>query len=179
MYLCDNCDRVYEKKTDLRYAFPNIPDLLRRIEPGGVVPEGECPWCGAFVYRREDRNPRVLEAMEHALERLNAIPHPYAETDFRLIEDALADARRDATRDAQPLRLLILLNGGLVQAVCTTRPGIEAAVLDQDTEGADDSEISAIEGEVDTLYGHLSRPAVSDGRELIDSAWRTLDADQG
>jgi hypothetical protein len=31
-------------------VFPDIPDLLQRIGPGGTVPSGECPDCGALVY---------------------------------------------------------------------------------------------------------------------------------
>ncbi|MCV7247671.1 hypothetical protein H7J07_05460 [Mycobacterium koreense] len=27
-----------------------IPDLDERLEPGGVVPAGECPSCGALAY---------------------------------------------------------------------------------------------------------------------------------
>ena len=132
----------------------------------------------------DSNNPRVLlvRGLEHALFRLNSIAHRYADTDFKLIEDALETARRDARRDARqdqpPERLLILLDGGLVQAVCTTQPGIEVAVLDQDTEGADPSDISAVEGEIDTLYGSLSRPPVTDAPELIDSAWQTLAGDR-
>ena len=127
----------------------------------------------------DSNNPRVLlvRGLEHALFRLNSIAHRYADTDFKLIEDALETARRDARRDQPPERLLILLDGGLVQAVCTTQPGIEVAVLDQDTEGVDPSDISAVEGEIDTLYGSLSRPPVTDGRKLIDSAWQTLAGD--
>lgn len=36
--------------------------------------------------------PDLLAALRHAYSRLNAIPHNYAKTDFRLIEDALAKA---------------------------------------------------------------------------------------
>ena len=34
--------------------FPDIPDLLARIEPGGTVPHGECPNCGCLVYDAPD-----------------------------------------------------------------------------------------------------------------------------
>jgi hypothetical protein len=48
---CDNCSRRYRSVKSLKHAFPDIPDLLQRIEPGGEVPAGECPACGALVYR--------------------------------------------------------------------------------------------------------------------------------
>ena len=50
MLTCDNCDRRYRSLKPLKHAFPDIPDLLQRIEPGGQVPAGECPVCGALVY---------------------------------------------------------------------------------------------------------------------------------
>lgn len=48
---CGNCDEVYPGR-DLRVRWPNIPDLDCRIDPGGIVPSGECPQCGALVYLR-------------------------------------------------------------------------------------------------------------------------------
>jgi len=35
--------------------FPNIPDFMERIEPGGTVPSGECPQCGALCYPADER----------------------------------------------------------------------------------------------------------------------------
>ena len=35
---------------------------------------------------------RLVPALQYALQRLNAIPHPYTQTDFRFIENALAVA---------------------------------------------------------------------------------------
>jgi hypothetical protein len=43
---CANCTWVGEPAT----AFPDIPDLIQRIEPGGEVPSVECPKCGALCY---------------------------------------------------------------------------------------------------------------------------------
>ena len=51
MLTCDNCSRRYRSVKSLKLVFPDIPDLLQRIEPGGEVPAGECPKCGALVYR--------------------------------------------------------------------------------------------------------------------------------
>jgi hypothetical protein len=50
MLVCDNCGRRYRSAGTLQHAFPDIPDLLVRIESGGVVPAGECNDCGALVY---------------------------------------------------------------------------------------------------------------------------------
>jgi hypothetical protein len=33
--------------------------------------------------------PKVVQGMEHALNRLNSLPHNYNDTDFALIEEAL------------------------------------------------------------------------------------------
>lgn len=50
MYVCDNCGKRYEHEADFRYVFPDIPDLRQRLDPGGTVPAGKCPECGALVY---------------------------------------------------------------------------------------------------------------------------------
>ena len=77
MYTCDNCGRNYEDEKQLRQLFPNISGILERVEPGGVVPIGECPHCCALVY------------------------------------------------PANPVRLLIVLKGGLVQEILTDRDDAE------------------------------------------------------
>ena len=51
---CDNCSRTYADESELARVFPDIPDLLARIEPGGTVPHGECPNCGCLVYEEPD-----------------------------------------------------------------------------------------------------------------------------
>ena len=50
---CDNCDEVFDAD-DLK----DIENMLQRIEPGGMVPSGECPdpECGALCY--PDEGPR-------------------------------------------------------------------------------------------------------------------------
>lgn len=45
---CDDCDREFAEE-ELVERFPNITDLMNRIEPGGVVPVGTCR-CGALAY---------------------------------------------------------------------------------------------------------------------------------
>ena len=95
---CDNCGRVYGSEEELDHVFPDIPRLLDRIGPGGMVPSGECGVCGALVYPA------------HA-----------------------------------PVRVAILLEGGLVSGVVANRNGVRAAVLDLDTEGVDDGEVTAFE----------------------------------
>lgn len=95
---CDNCGRIFTDERELDRVFPDIPGLLERIEPGGTVPAGECPDCGALVYQ------------------LSA-----------------------------PVRIGILLDGGLVSGVVANRNGVRAAVLNLDTEGVDESEIATLE----------------------------------
>ena len=47
---CDGCGAALEEN-ELKKVWPNIPDLGQRLDPGGVVPHGECPECGALVYK--------------------------------------------------------------------------------------------------------------------------------
>ncbi len=46
---CDNCGwQCWE--SDMPQGLAGIPDLWERLDPGGVVPAGECPRCGALSY---------------------------------------------------------------------------------------------------------------------------------
>lgn len=51
---CDNCNWTGPDE-ELNVEFPDIPDLMERIEPGGVVPSGECPACECLCYPVEDK----------------------------------------------------------------------------------------------------------------------------
>lgn len=44
----------------------------------------------ALVAHWYNNGPKLLEALKHAYGRLNAIPHQYAQTDFKLIREAIA-----------------------------------------------------------------------------------------
>ena len=127
MYQCDNCGKRY-RACDLNHAFPEIRDLLARLDVGGVVPAGECPECGALV-----------------------------------------------CPDRESIRILVLLDGGLVQDVLTDRDGVEIAVLDQDIDGMFDEDIVEIAGESDTLRGTLSAHEPTVAPTLIESAWRRVE----
>jgi hypothetical protein len=125
MYECDNCGRRYPATNKLKHVFPDIPDLLQRLDVGGPVPAGECTRCGALVYRKPD-----------------------------------------------PIRLLVVIDGGLVQQVLADKPGVEAAVLDQDIEGADESDIVEVVGHSDRLRGTLQAHETVVAPVLIESAYR-------
>jgi hypothetical protein len=165
MYECDNCNAKYEREDRLKHVFPDIPDLLVRIEPGGTVPAGECPGCGALVYPVKEST--VLTALRHAYDRLNSIPHRYADTDFALIRRAL--------EEAGPTRLLVLVEGGLVQEVLSDGPGVEVAVLNQDLEGADEDEVEDLAGDGYDLRGTLQAHEPAIAPELIAQAWRPVE----
>jgi hypothetical protein len=122
--VCDACGESWADP-ELKHRFPAIPDLLERIEPGGTVPAGECPACGALVYPAEE-----------------------------------------------PVRVLILLEGGLVQDVLADREGVDAAVLNQDLEGADKEDIVEVVGEKDTLRGTMQAHDVTVAPALVESAFR-------
>lgn len=57
---CDNCSALWEEG-DLKPA----ADLSERVDPGGVMPSGECPDCGALCY------PRWSAAVSEMRELLN------------------------------------------------------------------------------------------------------------
>ena len=125
MYECDNCGRRYSATNKLKHVFPDIPDLLQRLDVGGPVPCGECIRRSALVYKKPD-----------------------------------------------PIRLLVVLDGGLVQDVLADRPGVQAAVLDQDIEGADETDIVDVVGKSQRLRGTLQAHEVVVAPVLIESAYR-------
>lgn len=50
---CDNCGFVCDED-ELGAGLSDTPDLGERLEPGSVVPAGECPKCGCLSYVMEE-----------------------------------------------------------------------------------------------------------------------------
>ena len=46
LHQCDNCSGIFPEHK----IVTEIPDYHQRVDPGGTVPSGECPKCGALVY---------------------------------------------------------------------------------------------------------------------------------
>ena len=46
---CDNCEWIGDE-SDLEIRMSNISHLVNRINPGEIVPAGECNECGALCY---------------------------------------------------------------------------------------------------------------------------------
>ncbi len=63
---CDNCEWEGQLDFDL---LPHVPGLFERLDPGGIVPVGECPKCGALAYPKKslwlsmDRHELLLKAV--------------------------------------------------------------------------------------------------------------------
>ena len=53
MLTCASCQRPVQE-SELKHLWPNIPKILERLDPGGTVPHGECPHCGALIYEKKD-----------------------------------------------------------------------------------------------------------------------------
>ena len=49
MLRCDGCGYEFPN-SEIEVPLEEIPDLTMRLTPGGVVPDCECPECGAFAY---------------------------------------------------------------------------------------------------------------------------------
>jgi hypothetical protein len=45
---CGNCQCTADEEDII--ALCEVPDLGERLDPGGVVPTGECRRCGALAY---------------------------------------------------------------------------------------------------------------------------------
>lgn len=46
---CDNCTKVWSDEEII--PLEACDDLGERLDPGSVVPSGECPECLTFVYK--------------------------------------------------------------------------------------------------------------------------------
>lgn len=46
--VCDSCKKEWKRE-----MLCEVKDYFQRVEPGGVVPSGECPGCGALCYPKE------------------------------------------------------------------------------------------------------------------------------
>jgi hypothetical protein len=44
-HVCDNCERTWDDD-----ELQQICDMWERVEPGGIMPSGQCPECGALCY---------------------------------------------------------------------------------------------------------------------------------
>ena len=64
---CDNCGQSWPER-----AMNPAKDLDQRLEPGGLVPLGECPNCGALCY--PDTGP--FAAAPELLEAAQMFDHP-------------------------------------------------------------------------------------------------------
>lgn len=51
IHKCDNCGL---ETVSLDRKWPDIPDIIERLEPGGIVPSGTCPECSALCYPMTD-----------------------------------------------------------------------------------------------------------------------------
>lgn len=61
LHVCDNCDVGWSAQ-----ALSAITDLFKRVEPGGIMPSGECPEYGAlcYPYKEGAENRRVAQGGE-------------------------------------------------------------------------------------------------------------------
>lgn len=60
---CDGCGWK-GLECELELKLEEVPDLAQRLDPGGEVPAGVCPECGALAYLERSDN-KVLEHLDH------------------------------------------------------------------------------------------------------------------
>ena len=95
----------------------------------------------------------------------------------------VTDERGETTRvdlddsyEDQGVRVLILLEGGLVQDVLSNSSDlqIEASVLNMDLEGSDEDEIATLQGGEATLRGTMEAFDVTVSPALVEAAWQPM-----
>lgn len=71
VYRCQNCDWMTKDINDVS----EMVDMHERLSPGDIVPDGECPECGAAVFDNEtplERLHRFATDLLQALEGIEA-----------------------------------------------------------------------------------------------------------
>jgi hypothetical protein len=103
---CDNCGSLW-----LGSELDRVRDLLQRVQPGGVMPSGQCPDCGALCYPVEpdggDWNPgdvalvrcKVTQVVQHNDGRLVLLT--IALPPIGLVESYACIEAKDAERAPQ------------------------------------------------------------------------------
>lgn len=96
---CDCCD-WFGPMQDLRAQLEEVEYPLERLEPGSIVPAGECPECGAFAYiddgeqRLRDASMGLLCSLQSCAEMLEEMLRTAASNDQAdAIGLVLSDAR--------------------------------------------------------------------------------------
>ena len=83
---CDNCGSIFDGEESLAHRFPEIPHLAERIEPGGIVPAGDCTECGALVYLE----PKAVKLPEHLHKKAEDIyPEEYNTFDGQWMKEMM------------------------------------------------------------------------------------------
>ena len=97
-HTCDGCGKTWNADKLLDFE-----DLMQRIEPGGMVPSGECPSCGALCYpKAKKRDPIIVTISGGAVQDVdNPSGYPLEIHDYDIEEeDAIAsDCPKDAEGD--------------------------------------------------------------------------------
>lgn len=132
--VCDNCGT----RTPLEELAP-IKRLYERMDPGGKVPDGECPKCGALAYLPPDESWPQGEELLTAAEAL----HRYlCRADLGRLGTTMAGKLARAIdrekRKASPTVYVHVLGG----MVSIGKPaGVEVEVVDFDTDGAEPGDL--------------------------------------
>lgn len=79
---CDNCEWTGDLDGEDYVVLGHVEDLEIRLEPGGEVPAGECPDCGALVYlgpqpkEEESHTVTINEVLEILNKRISHSDFP-------------------------------------------------------------------------------------------------------
>jgi hypothetical protein len=143
---CQNCERIYD--SDDITPLGDTPDLLERIEPGELVPAGECPdpECKALCHVVFDSSRTLIDNLsdpdirsafkrDFLLEKANLPALMFA------LEGALSLAERGAVTKAEK---------SLITTVRTMVPSTQAPVVVEGTEtSSEEAEALKASGDVD------------------------------
>jgi hypothetical protein len=81
-HICDNCG----KKWDLR-SVVYAKSMNQRVDPGGVMPSGECPECGALCYPEKSSKRSNKTWVEVKIHRLKKYPFRCSRIKFEMVAD--------------------------------------------------------------------------------------------
>jgi hypothetical protein len=155
---CDNCKQHFAEEDLIN----PIPDLQERLEPGSIVPSGECPLCGALCYPVNE--PGHYQGAKETADTINALTQQPTTGLFETFKNLLigcgeswldddgvdeqvcesmarqlvAEVERVNAKPAEPI--IVTVSGGLVQDVTNVPSGITVEVRDYDNAAGYDPE---------------------------------------
>jgi hypothetical protein len=84
LHRCDNCEKKWPIEN---LVWIPSHELKARVDPGGIMPSGECPLCGALCYPEKSSKRSNKTWVEVKIHRLKKYPFRCSRIKFEMVAD--------------------------------------------------------------------------------------------